>query len=304
MLRKQLTHLCGLNFRQNVRRVNQRYFSLSSATTSSSTTSYSRPPTQKDAVHVTASEIATYQQDGAVCLRNKVNIEWIQLLREAAEQNMLSPGPLCDEHAAKKKANFIYNSSIAHIHKQITGSTKANIFYDHLLVKEPGTPSPTPWHNDMSYWQLKGDQISTVWIALDRVPRDLCVSYVKGSHKWRLSHHITRFDGGGDRYKTNENRPNLPNIDEGVKSGKYQLLRWDMDVGDVLVHHCYAVHGAAGNLSTQRRRGYAVRFLGDDVIFDPRPGTMNDGWMAVGYDCRLTPGLPIDDQNWLHPRVA
>jgi hypothetical protein len=33
------------------------------------------------------------------------------------------------------------------------------------------------------------------------------------------------------------------------------------------------VHGASGNSSTdRRRRGYTVRYVGDDVRYDPRPG--------------------------------
>jgi hypothetical protein len=55
---------------------------------------------------------------------------------------------------------------------------------------------------------------------------------------------------------------------------KFELLTWDMEPGDCLVHHSFAVHGAPG-ISTQseRRRAYATRWFGEDVRFDPRPGT-------------------------------
>lgn len=47
-----------------------------------------------------------------------------------------------------------------------------------------------------------------------------------------------------------------------------------MEPGDCLIHHSFAVHGAPG-ISTQaeRRRAYATRWFGEDVRFDPRPGT-------------------------------
>jgi len=33
------------------------------------------------------------------------------------------------------------------------------------------------------------------------------------------------------------------------------------------------VHGAGGNqMSTRRRRGYTIRYVGDDVTYDPRIG--------------------------------
>ncbi|MDP6950046.1 MAG: hypothetical protein QF783_02720, partial [Arenicellales bacterium] len=38
--------------------------------------------------------------------------------------------------------------------------------------------------------------------------------------------------------------------------------------------HGLMVHGAGGNLrGDRRRRGYAVRYTGDDVVYDTRPGT-------------------------------
>lgn len=54
---------------------------------------------------------------------------------------------------------------------------------------------------------------------------------------------------------------------------KFEFLTWDMEPGDCLVHHSFAVHGAPG-ISTQsgRRRAYATRWFGEDVRFDPRPG--------------------------------
>ena len=66
--------------------------------------------------------------------------------------------------------------------------------YGHqLFVKEPGTAAPTPWHNDTSYWHLTGQQVCSVWLALDDVPASRGLSYVKGSHRWNLLHRVTNF---------------------------------------------------------------------------------------------------------------
>jgi hypothetical protein len=46
-----------------------------------------------------------------------------------------------------------------------------------------------------------------------------------------------------------------------------------MEPGDCLVHHSFMVHGAPGISSESgRRRGYATRWFGESVHFDPRPG--------------------------------
>lgn len=62
---------------------------------------------------------------------------------------------------------------------------------------------------------------------------------------------------------------------------KLELLTWDMEPGDCLVHHSFAVHGAPG-ISSQsgRRRAYATRWFGEDVRFDPRPGQFGANWLT------------------------
>lgn len=64
-----------------------------------------------------------------------------------------------------------------------------------------------------------------------------------------------------------------------------------MLAGDCLLHHSMTVHGAPGNASaTQRRRAYATRWTGDDVVYAPR-----EGQARITIDeptCRV--GEPID----------
>ena len=77
-----------------------------------------------------------------------------------------------------------------------------------------------------------------------------------------------------------------------------------MQPGDVLLFYSAMLHGAPGVPpdSPHRRRGYATRWCGDDIVFDDRPGTMHTGWKAKGFDCALLPGDPIACA--LHPNVA
>eukprot|EP00466_Bigelowiella_natans_P009516 jgi/Bigna1/90024/estExt_fgenesh1_pg.C_600085 len=162
---------------------------------------------------------------------------------------------------------------------------------DHLLVKEPGTVAPTPWHNDYSYWQIRGNDICSIWLALDKVKRENMVTYVRGSHRWKMLHKITNFSGEDSddgRYAQSPNQEEIPL--EAIHRGEYELLGWDMEPGDIVVHHGWTLHGATGNTDLKTmRRGYATRWLGDDITFDPRPGTMHFKWAENGYDCGLQP---------------
>ena len=278
-------------------------------------------------------EVKQFRRDGAICVRQVFDAAWVAALREAADVNMASPGPLCDEHAEAQGTTgrfhddqflwrrhaafeqFVWRSGAGALAARAMGSRSAHIFYDQLLVKEPGTVAATPWHNDTSYWQLRGSMICSVWVALDDVAAANGVSYVRGSHLDAIRHPITNFSGNDDSERNNyaarqdefEARGDgaltmLPDIDAKAAAGELELLQWDMQAGDAIVFDSAALHGAQGNPDgARRRRGYATRWCGDDVRFDARPGTMHTGWQAAGFDCGLIDGAKISCA--LHPNV-
>ena len=64
----------------------------------------------------------------------------------------------------------------------------------------------------------------------------------------------------------------IPDIDSNIEN--YEILSWNLKPGDIIVHHPLTLHGSSGNASSQiRRRGLALRYIGDDVTWDDRPGT-------------------------------
>ena len=270
--------------------------------------------------------VSAFNRDGAVVLRQAVGDNWLDALRDAAERNLSQPGPLCDEHAAAAGTGgrfhddqflwhrhsvfeqFVLHSGAGALAAKAMGSSSAHILYDQLFVKEPGTAAPTPWHNDTSYWHIRGRQVCSIWVALDEVPSSRGLSYVKGSHHWDLFHRVTNFSGDAhsDRnvYPGAATLPPVPDIDAGVAAGEFELLSWDMQPGDALLFYSAMMHGAPGvpKESPHRRRGYATRWCGDDIVFDDRPGTMHTGWKAAGFDCGLRTGEPIACA--LHPNVV
>jgi ectoine hydroxylase-related dioxygenase (phytanoyl-CoA dioxygenase family) len=120
---------------------------------------------------------------------------------------------------------------------------------------------------------VKGRQIASVWIALDRVDRSNgAVEFIAGSHKWGVNFRPTPFRKGHEMKFTSSDLAAIPDID--ADRSKYDIRWWEMEAGDCLVFHAMIVHGAPGNLTPgARRRGLALRYTGDDVRYDPRPGT-------------------------------
>lgn len=88
-----------------------------------------------------------------------------------------------------------------------------------------------------------------------------------------------------------------------TRAGGAMSLAEQMQPGDVLLFYSAMLHGAPGvpANSPHRRRGYATRWCGDDIVFDERPGTMHTGWKAAGFDCGLSQGDTIACA--LHPNV-
>ena len=72
---------------------------------------------------------------------------------------------------------------------------------------------------------------------------------------------------------------------------EYDIVRFEAEPGDVIVHHWKTLHGSAGNVSQDRlRRADSVRLAGDDVTFLQRASSPEPFRHTVG----LADGDPLD----------
>ena len=243
---------------------------------------------------ITQSEIEQYERDGAVCLRGMFDQKWVDSIRIAIDRVLQTKrGKRADLTAPDEPGRynncsmmwsfdpdfhaFVLESPAGEIARQIMRSRTIRFYYDHLFVMEPGTTQITPWHTDQPYWLVRGEQICSVWLALDTVTKETGrLEYIKGSHRWQNRYRPVfgngaeewRFAGLQDPQEAEE----IPDID--ANRDKYEFLSWDVEPGDCLVHHSLAIHGSAGNLSViQRRRAHSTRWLGDDAIYTQTPGS-------------------------------
>ena len=255
-------------------------------------------------------DVDAFWRDGVICLRGLFDADWIEHMRAAVEDDLAHPGPLAREYATKEGQRFlgdigawavkpglrkyVEESPAAEIAARMLKSRKVNFLYDQLFVKEPGTAAVTPWHQDGPYWPVKGDQILSIWLALDDVTvQSSGVEYIKGSHRWGREFRPIHFGGDTEAYRMlpGETLPDIDAIRREPGSGGLEIVNWDMKAGDCLLHHSMTVHGAPGNASsTQRRRAYATRWTGDDVVYAPR-----NGQASITIDKpTIQPGEPID----------
>ena len=241
---------------------------------------------------VSKEDLDAVAADGVAPLRGAISEEWLGRLRDAVERDIENPGPWYHGYVPENGVGrfhgnvrlwetdgdlgeFCTAGPLPAIAAQFFQSAKVNLFYDQLFVKEPGTENRTRWHNDLPYWPTRGRQIMSFWIALDEVTVDSgALEFVRGSHAWDIWYQPETFgiQKGHDEYERNPDYVDIPDI-EAARSD-YEIVTWDLEPGDVYAFHAMTVHGSGGNHRNDlRRRGYTVRYTGDDAVYDPRPGT-------------------------------
>lgn len=142
---------------------------------------------------------------------------------------------------------------------------------DTTFVKAPHTRQKTAFHQDLAYFQIEGDQCVIVWIPLDSASLENGVmQYVRGSHLWGETYAPNVFVSQTPFAASPEKR--CPDIEGG--EGAFEILSFDVEPGDVIIHHVKTVHGAGGNMSERWRRAVSFRYCGDRVRYFDRPGAI------------------------------
>lgn len=169
----------------------------------------------------------------------------------------------------------------------LLGSEKVNYFGDQIFVKEPGTRERTAFHQDATYFEIEGDQCCVLWIPVDAVTLENgAMLYVRGSHRDGALYQPNVFFSQAPLPGA-EGDP-LPDIEGHMAD--YDIVHFDVEPGDVIVHHYRTLHGAGGNTSRyQVRRAASLRYCGDDIRFRTRPGTPKQ----LHHTTRLNDGDPL-----------
>ena len=188
--------------------------------------------------------------------------------------------------------DYIFESPAARIAAGVMGLDEVRFFYDQMFIKTPGSSAPTQWHQDLPFWPFQGNDIASVWLALTPVTLESSgVVYVAGSHKWGKFYRAVTPDN--DPRFTDTSLEECPDFHHEFDNPDYRFLNWDLEPGDVVVHHPLTVHGAGGNKSeSQGRIGLSCRFFGGDTVWDPREKVL-----VIADTEQLEPGkLPQDDE--------
>ena len=247
--------------------------------------------------------VLAFQRDGMAFLPG-LFADWVEPLARGVEANMAAPGPdsrhyrdgpdgpeffgdYCNWQRIPEYRDFLMSSAAAAAAGALMGAKEVRLFHEHVLVKQPGASTPTPWHHDQPYYCVDGALTCSLWLPLDPVPRDTALEFVAGSHRWGRWFRPERFDGSA--LNPEDGLEALPDIDGARET--YDIRGWAMEPGDAVAFNFLTLHGAPANSSkTRSRRAFSSRWVGEDARFARRPGITSPPFREV----ELADGAPLE----------
>ena len=141
---------------------------------------------------LTAEQISNYQNDGVILIKETF-VPWIEKLKTGFDKVLRNPGvharenvensndgrffeDYCNWERIDEFKDFILNSPAAEIASQSTRSKNIQIFHEHIFLKDPNTIKETPWHQDLPYYCVDGNDTASF---LDTIRQCIKRKFVK-----------------------------------------------------------------------------------------------------------------------------
>ena len=234
--------------------------------------------------------VSAYQADGVVCLRGAFDSTWLELIESGIEESM-NTATFDDGHSDKIAKpgddgyffydemmwrhiepfrRFIFESHAADVVKTLLDTKTLIFYYDFLLIKTPGCFSgETPWHQDHSYYPLHGRKIVNCWVALDNIPEETSLRFVRGSHLPDEVYRQISFNPDKEYDNVSDALTVPPDIDANPE--QFDQITCALAPGDTLIWNSRMFHSAPGNHLSTRRGALSSSWLGDDVTYHDVP---------------------------------
>lgn len=228
---------------------------------------------KKDKLEVTESMIDDFEEHGYIIVRNVLDNEELNKLKEALEKDdgiRKHAYELNDGHGRKSKLclwNHPGNDITGMVARteKIAGTSgkllrgEIDHFATKLMMKEARTGGTHVWHQDYGYWYKNGflyPNMMTVFIAIDKCMKaNGCLQILKGSHKCgRIEHVMVGGQTGADLDRVAAIQEKVP------------LLYVELNPGDALYFHSNLLHKSNKNDSEFRRWAFLHAFNRRDNV--------------------------------------
>ena len=246
---------------------------------------------------ISKKNINEFKEFGATKLENFLSEEEIVEIENAILDVSMSPSPMVDIFERDREGNTIFfndfnnwrrveslkeiclRPKLGSAFKELTGSSEAYFFHDHVICKKAGASMRTPWHLDKSYYMLDGLHTASFWMPTVDLSSIQSLSFAKGSHAERKLLMPKGFKSNNSLESDNVFLP----FDESEIDRNYEVINWDMKKGDVLVFSFYTIHSAPSCVLDHDRKALSLRLVGDDTTFDERVKNPAPPFTQMGY---------------------
>lgn len=261
-------------------------------------------------------QLADYKDKGVIKVEGLIDEVWVERMLAVIDAQLASPSEwandgnrgasnnrmFTDRYQWKNNSEinaYIRETPLANVAAQVMGSETARFYFDHMIVKEPGTAAPTPWHQDVPYWPFLGKQICSIWVALtETTVEESAMEFVAGSHLDGNYYQPEAFSNSADnpnaKWQQQGEGKEVPDIQN--RRDDFNIIGWDVKPGDAVIFSAWILHWAPGNASqTKRRAALSTRWLGDDAIWHPHSGA--DPTITAD-DVAIEPGSSPTDESY------
>ena len=215
------------------------------------------------ATTLSADQIASYRDDGYVApITVMPSSSAEDCARALADYEQGRGYKFTREERRKPHLLFSWLDKIAH-HPRVLDAVESLIGPDILVVssslfiKEPYTPDYIGWHQDATYWTLSPMTVVTAWVALTHSHSgNGCVRVATGTHK-------------GDSLASVEtdDEDNMLSRRQNILEGIEESAVADVVLapGQMSLHDFNLAHCSGANPGSERRIGFAVRYIPPDL---------------------------------------
>ncbi|MFK7830441.1 MAG: phytanoyl-CoA dioxygenase family protein [Congregibacter sp.] len=231
---------------------------------------------------VTQEDIDTYNRDGVVCLRQVFDPEWCEMLDPIARRVIVDkedvgllptiPGRYM-ARCIDEYRKLVFESPVGQVAGQVMQSKEIRFFFDEFFAKPPHSDFKTIWHTDRMGWPTTGVMVPSLWMPLTPIVKANSLEVIAGSHTQDERYWL--FSPNAQQMIKPDDRPPHPKCDHLRDDPNYTFLSWDMDPGDLLIVHPWALHYSGGNPTDDWRVAVSLRVFGDDIRWRPRPDCVN-----------------------------
>jgi ectoine hydroxylase-related dioxygenase (phytanoyl-CoA dioxygenase family) len=139
---------------------------------------------------------------------------------------------------------------------------------DNWFLREAGSKSSTPFHHDVSYFDMDGT-MCVLWLPLEPLKKEEGIAWVKGSHLWNKLFLRVLFKDGhkieGNECVINGKKYEIP-PDILSNKDKYEFLQWDFKLGDCVIFDMRSLHGTlSSSIPTKTLSRYTLRVAKEDA---------------------------------------